>query len=58
MGTGASAPLSVSSGVHVSVKERYQPYLPPGINLDAVLNEEKIKLVRDHWVYIADEVKM
>lgn len=58
MGTSASAPVSVSSGVRVSVKERYRPYLPPEINLDAVLNMKKVNLVRDHWVSIADEVKM
>lgn len=58
MGVSSSTPLSVTSGVRVTVKERYQPYLPPGTNLNAVLNQEKIKLVHEHWSYIADEVGM
>lgn len=43
-------------GVKVAVKERYHAYLPDNINRHAVLTEEKVKLVHDHWNFIADEV--
>lgn len=58
MGAGSSEPLPAGSthGVRVMVKERYHAYLPPGTNLNAVLNEEKVKLVHDHWQSIAEEV--
>lgn len=60
MGVGSSTPLSTgqeqSGGVRVSVKERYHAYLPEGTNFNAELNEQKVKIVHDHWNFIADEV--
>lgn len=60
MGVGSSSPLSAvneANGVRVRVKERYHAYLPKHINRQAVLTEEKVKLVHDHWNFIADEVR-
>lgn len=59
MGVNSSTPLSggpAPHGVKVAVKERYNAYLPDNINRHAVLTEEKVKLVHDHWNFIADEV--
>lgn len=58
MGAGSSAPQSTrtESGVEVAVKDRYHAYLPKNIDRHVVLTEEKVKLVHDHWNFIADEV--
>ena len=55
MGVGSSA--AAPAGVKVLVKQRYQAYLPPSINRKATLTPDKVKLVHDHWSFIADEVK-
>lgn len=56
----SSAPLSVGhehKGVmRVTVKDRYRRHLQD-INLNAELTEEKVKLVHEHWNFIANEVR-
>lgn len=60
MGAGSSAPQSArtESGVEVTVKDRYHAYLPKNIDRHVVLTEEKVRLVHDHWNFIADEVSV
>lgn len=55
--TGWSQPRQGASGVRVAVKERYSAYLPRYINRNAILTEEKVRLVHRHWNFIADEVR-
>lgn len=54
---GAASSHASSSGVRVSVKEKYSAYLPRYINRKAALTEEKVRLVHRHWNFIADEVR-
>lgn len=56
MGSGGSTPAP-PAGVKVLVKQRYQAYLPQHINKKATLTPEKVKLVHEHWNFIADEVR-
>lgn len=60
MGAGSSAPQSarMECGVEVAVKDRYHAYLPKNIDRHVVLTEGKVKLVHDHWNFIADEVRV
>ncbi|CAM9887179.1 unnamed protein product, partial [Scytosiphon promiscuus] len=63
MGQGASTrdPVPMSGTqpqgmrVRVSVKERYHGYLPKYINRHATLTEEKVRLVSNHWNFIAED---
>lgn len=42
----------------VAVKERYHGYLPKYINRHATLTEEKVRLVSNHWNFIAEVRKL